>query len=611
MAAIPPPELSESDIKSATEAYWDLPRMQGFDGDVCDLYVNGRPGSFPHGLLGPELVLIAKALAQRKRCDILVLMVGYSFEPLLQSICHHNPTTKIVLAANSRYDGDDTWVSYGRKVKGYIQTLRKNVWIRENWFTNDPDVLLIELADESATGIFRALHDCLATLTAPAARAPDAAPRVVIDITGGKKNMDAGAYLYAAYTDVPVSYVNFSVYHTQERRPYGYSCHVTELANPYTTFNLRNWEALRGHYCANRFEQARETLASFRQKLAAAFRPADDQILPASATTDAQVGESLALLEKLLDFYVAWDAGAYAEAQARAQALKLAIPTFKAPTAVEKLSDIWKTIRGHTEKLTRESGRYDRKDDLKADLARAYGDVFWNNERLFAYIEDELARTSRLACSGNCRAALLRAAGVDEFLLKTRIVRLWREHQLEPGRRGRYECGALERDIDRREWFEALLTHSSAHAMRRMLSRSDGFLPVRIGDDSGYCLKPKTALTPIDFKIKPTATGARITGEMLTALRNQASHFYLYVDADLAQAAIAVAEANWNEMREPRWANPEQYGALPDRQEARVAAIPWSDVVAGCKLSFLPHLSESSPTSKEGAHDPLPVERGS
>ena len=39
-----------------------------------------------------------------------------------------------------------------------------------------------------------------------------AGKRVIVDVTGAKKSMVAGAFLFAAYADMPISYVDFDEY---------------------------------------------------------------------------------------------------------------------------------------------------------------------------------------------------------------------------------------------------------------------------------------------------------------------------------------------------------------------------------------------------------------
>jgi hypothetical protein len=85
---------------------------------------------------------------------------------------------------------------------------------------------------------------------------------VVIDVTGGKKSMVSGAYLYAAYAGARISYVDFEEYDPKYRRPYGYSCKIGELANPYQEFALREWERVRNLYERYQFREAREIVNS-------------------------------------------------------------------------------------------------------------------------------------------------------------------------------------------------------------------------------------------------------------------------------------------------------------------------------------------------------------
>ena len=126
---------------------------------------------------------------------------------------------------------------------------------------------------------------------------------VVIDITGGKKSMVAGAFMYAAYAGSRISDVDFEEYDPEERRPYGFGCKIGELTNPYEKFALHEWERVRVLYERYQFRDAQMLLMSRNGKgKSGTVIDAMKDYLPDSEP-------AIQLLASILCCYEYWDAG--------------------------------------------------------------------------------------------------------------------------------------------------------------------------------------------------------------------------------------------------------------------------------------------------------------
>ena len=211
-------------------------------------------------------------------CHTLVLLVGHSPEPLLQTISVFQPR-RVVLVLNQRY-GNVPGQTRGTELAGWITE-----WLAPMlpW---TPTLEIHEVADRP-DAVFQAL--CDSVLMDRQAGKP-----VIVDITGAKKSMDAGAFLFAAYADLPISYVDFDDYDETYRRPFGFHCRIGTLTNPYDAFRLREWERVQRMYRRVSFSgcaQRRWPRSSPRS-----IKPAAKRLLG------------------VVRFYEAWDDGDYARA---------------------------------------------------------------------------------------------------------------------------------------------------------------------------------------------------------------------------------------------------------------------------------------------------------
>ena len=367
--------LTKQNLKDASRDYWDEHldkeslenQMKRY---VCQL----QPHLGGKSLLQAELEWAEdKNQIQAQPHETLVLLVGFSPEPLLQSVCAYKPD-KLILILNQKYGDDEGSVFAGYLQEGIKCLEEQDLIDALPEFVNDPGYVLDQ---DDPTSVFKTLIEALRD-----------EGDVVIDITGGKKSMVAGAFLYAAYAGIPISYVDFDKYHPEKRRPYGYTCHIGEITNPHQDFALREWERVRDLYWDYKFREARTVLEAMWPQVQGYF--------------PAEANASVETMLNVLRCYEAWDAGDYNRAYDEAQK----IPAFTPPDAVEMWGENseWVKTRGI--------------EFIPAP--RFYEDM----ECFRAYICDELARIERLIKRNeDYLSAFVRAGGLNEVVMVSRLVR--------------------------------------------------------------------------------------------------------------------------------------------------------------------------------------------
>jgi hypothetical protein len=521
----------------------------------------------------------ARKALEFRPCDTLALLVGYSLEPLFQVISVFQPQ-RLVLLLNQWYGSQDDpqrqrGKSRGQDVRELIRDFLSPLLCRL-----PTTIDLYEVADQP-DAVFRAL--CQHVL-------PDQqkGKDVIVDITGAKKSMDAGAFLFAAYADIPISYVDFDDYDEDKRRPLGFTCRIGALANPYNVFRLRDWERVRRLYDSYHFRAAAETLAGIlRIMQEPMFEPKHI--------------EAANRLLAVLEFYGTWDDGDYWKARQRLPGLRNCLPSFSPPAAILWLGDVWPHADGpSTEAIARK---------LLAMNDALVESIFEDNRLLLAYAYDELAKIDRLVeANEETRSALLRAAGLDEFLLKARLMRLWKRNLLRVELR--FDLNGGRSHLPRRlpQDFEACLRqvlcqYNGAEYMRLVLVRDPGsYLQLRYvvtegrqyaprlkegqrGDKSFVIVKyPRAANQPT---LSPywDHTGVDMESETLNLLRDHAIHLSLHVTRPLARSAVALVRANLNDF-ERSWTS--LSGRIPRIELQDVQTVPWEQMCNLCGLDLLP-----------------------
>lgn len=554
------PGLAVDELRRITVEYWTKrqPAPQATPPERIAWYVRTL---LPEELYHADVVRHALTYPA---CHTLVLLVGHSPEPLLQTISVFQPR-RVALLLNQWY-GQERGQARGAELAGWIVQ-----WLAP-MLPQAPTLEVHEVADRP-DAVFQALSDHV--LADRQAGKP-----VIVDITGAKKSMDAGAFLFAAYADLPISYVDFDDYDETYRRPFGFHCRIGTLANPYDAFRLREWERVRRMVEGYHFRAAAETLTEI---VAAEHNPGAKRLLD------------------VVRFYEAWDDGDYARAGRLLADVQHELPAFTPPVAVPLLSGIWPSV---SPALTPQAAAVQLLQQHER-LRWMAGSIFESNDILLAYARDELARIERLVgANEDNRSALLRAAGLDELLLKARWLRLWRQDWIDAWDGADRRLGSLRAMGDpglAGALREALVNYQGTGYMRRALQRAPAddrrpggppsYLKIEVGPTYAreqYRLRPASAApTLADYE---RATG--LTGETLTELRNQAIHMYLGATQAIAQAAVKLAAANLADF-EVQWAALGSARPAP-AAPADVGRLSWEALCRLCGLDHLPLASQET-----------------
>lgn len=558
----------------------------------------------------PEELKYAKerGAIEEHPCDTLALLVGHSVEPLLQAICAFQPKERLVLLLNEWYGSQDDphrqrGLDRGRDLQEVIEMLPCDL------FGEQPGIEWHEVTDQPAS-VFRKL--CQYVL-------PDqqAGKRVIVDITGAKKSMDAGAFLFAAYADIPVSYVNFDDYHEKKRRPYGFTCRIETLDNPYRLFRLRDWERVRRLYESYSFRAARELLegenkGDLEGLLDFMVRPLRCEERPLFEENGLEVAAARKLA-RALEMYESWDNGDYYKARRLASTLD--IPSEGIPWAVEVLGEdnLWP----HTEGCPTGNADAAATQLLLIHLALKRGDpnpqssLFARPELLLAYTRDELEKISRLlSLVEDYRSAYLRAAGLHEFLLKARIAICWLRDELDiwVKNRGPLRPSSFT-ETEQKGLFLQIVEHAGADQMRRMLLEpAIASLSLSRYKDpaTGKTAGVKAVISPDVPALDNYWDGKALDLDAVTTegsptfirLRGEAIHTHLFVTKEVAEAAYALTSASLDEF-EGNWLPRLAGGLHPQYHGERLKAPEWDRLCRWCSLTFLPLFHQKRQASDE------------
>lgn len=510
-------DLSKENLVRATKDYWSLP--QSFDLDsVLKVYIcEGQK------MLGNKSLLEAELEYSRKEectaanpCDTLVLLVGFSLEPLLQSVCVHQPQ-KIVLVLNKEGYASEEWHTFAKHIVEAIGHLKEKGLIQKvPLFLGEqvPDKAGYPTQGDPAA-VFKTLVEVLHD-----------EKNVVIDVTGGKKSMVTGAFMYAAYAGARISYVDFEEYDPKHRRPYGFSCKIGELSNPYEEFALREWERVRALYKRYQFREARELLQNMKAVI-------------------SETEEPIQKLRDFLDYYEKWDRGDFRGTKQTAHDLEKKVGRFEQPSAVLKLGDQWYEVSGNT----------------YANIpTHFYGD----RQALQVYVYDELERIRRLIeYNQDYRSAFLRAGGVNEIIMLARVVQ--------------FVTDPTERDL----LLDALDKNTpNARRVFKALSESNR-TQIDVKKDLRFdcnIIVPRPSPMTAWWQ-KTNIFSANDGWERFLDIRNDLAHKYFSVPKEWAEDALKFVEANFEDF----------LGQPVSKLPLCATALSWSELCELCGMTrFLP-----------------------
>ena len=562
-----------------TEFFWD---------DTASLGELARYRRYISELLPRELDLARRQGPERlpdpeqlpgEQCDVLVLLVGHSFEPLLQAICAYKPLV-VVPVVNKLY---------GPSLRGEEMTRRLGKLLphlaRTGLIDHEPAFPQSNpLEEDTPSAVFRFLLQQFR----PPPEEEDGwqASSIVVDITGAKKSMVAGAFFFAAYSNTPISYVDFDLYDERRGRPYGYTCRIGLIDNPYRDFGLRDWARVQRLYGQYAFSAAHLILAEICEEMEHSdlFRPVERRA----------ARNLLAALEILQ----AWDSGDYHQAAREALDLEGVLPAESLPWAIDVLGEIWPYA---PEGASADPAAIHL---MEGHLKLKYGDpdpeesLFARPKALLAYVEDELAKIEHLVHRREeFRAAYLRAAGLEEFLLKARLALCWLKGDLISAGRPvtRERLGSARW----RDYFTALTESYDVFYMREVLLRSWGkTLRLDREQPNSWLELAPTAPRMSRFWVGKPLDLDRVLDRMdrlrrpiFVRLRGEAVHTHLFLNKTLAEAALALVQAAKQEFLD-NWLY-QYHPEIAKARGARLTEAPeWEELCGWCGVDFLPPYRE-------------------
>lgn len=592
--------LRKEDIKERTEEFWKC--KYGYDCYVDEL-------------LGRELQAARKDDPTRLRglaepVHALAMTVGDSFEPLLQTVCVSRPQ-RLILILNRAYAGDRPGIDQGQALCRLVKRLSAapdlpddlrpslkdqafdpvelrqpsgDLWLR----ATNQHFDLIEIAEDTPTEVFRALM--LAFRSAEAQ--PPAGYVNAVDITGAKKSMVAGAFLYAAHSQLPITYVDFDKYNPDFHRPYGYTCRIGKIADPYEAFRLREWEQVSQLYARYDFRGARELVLAIHQTMDHGLSGEGAR----RALYDPVELQHVIRLTQVLEMYGAWENGDYRGAKRICDAFSPALPPDIVPGAILVLGDSWPDTTGIADVEVAARTLLDQHLILKRGAGRPADSIFGQPVKLLTYVRDELAKIERLITKNeDFRSAYLRAAGLHEFLLKAHLAICWLNGALEVKPKGAADWQSITAwgSDEQRKAFDSMLEESTEWKFRRTLKsdppeahnvsggnvRRSGTEPVLRSFSEGQPLDLDAVVYQSDPDDQPTSVFVKLRGEAI--------HTHLHIPCHVAEAALHLAALAVEEF-ENNWLEHFHPGIIQAGKDQRVECPHWSELCKALELDFLP-----------------------
>lgn len=537
----------EEKLEYQTERYWNS---------------NPTAKKYIQGLLPEELKYLidhGKLTEKLSETEILVQLVGYSWEPILISICAHKPDV-VVPILNKKYIEKGDGEIWGNIYKENIHKLKKQGLIND--ISGIPEIFppQWETVGDQPKDVFRFLKTHVLSFV-------NEGKKVVVDITGAKKSMASGAYLFSSYTNAPVVYLNYDKYSGRYGRPYGYTCKLDKLEDPLKIFKLHEWGRVRQLYENYAFRSANILVKEIQDGAKSFF--------------DSEDVDSIDVLIEWIEFYRLWDEGNYKACLAKWDDVLGGTggktPDAHCPTAVVRLGEIWPN-----------------KDDfrgLKSGFKRIEGlpditeSIYLKDKEILTYAYDELGKIKRLIIPNeDYRSALLRAAGLNEVLLEARIVRSWVGNQFSAVRRGinfedRNDMRTVDFDLLNTVDGNILRTSTNAVGLIKFLRGIESPLDVR----GVRLIQSVSARRLNEFWLGIESNGMVLPKDVFD-IRHKAIHFCLSIPKEIAEVAAKMAEENLKDFQ--------NYWVDDALTNGTYEAMNWNELCDVCGINFLPKRSE-------------------
>jgi len=525
-------DLSKEDLEHVTKDYWF--RNSDLDSRL-EFYICYKQRKLNNkSLLEAELEYARQEWRIKTNpCETLVLLVGYSLEPLLQLVCVHRPQKIVLLLNEEGYVCEkgkrEEWHTFAEHIVEAVGHLEKKGLIQQVplFLGEQVPVKAGYPTKGNPAAVFKTLVEVLHDET-----------DVVIDVTGGKKSMVTGAYMYAAYAGARISYVDFEEYDPKHRRPYGFRCKIGELSNPYQEFALREWERLRVLYECYQFREARELLSN--------------DILDTMKNVIPESEEPMKKFKEILGYYEKWDRGDFRGAKQAAHELEKNVGEFKQPSAVVELGDQWYEISGN------DYTKYPR---------HFYGDL----QALQVYVFDELKRIRRLIkYNRDYRSAFLRAGGVNEIVMLARVVQL----VTDPTER-ELLLDALDENTP--SAWKVFMALSDSNRTQIDVKKDIPFKGFKKKADPNIIVPRPSPMTA--WWQKTSLFNANDGWKRFLDIRNDLAHKYFSVPQEWAEEALKFIEANFEDF----------LGQPVSKLRLCATALSWPELCTLCGVDrFLP-----------------------
>jgi len=178
-------------------------------------------------------------------CNLLISMVGFSLEPIMHTILTLRPK-KVVFV----FSKESARFRPRVKTLDYLKSL-----IVYHGKDYDPKIEEIILKNTDTALVFSTVNNAIAQSSFSGG--------IAIDVTGGKKSMDASAFLAASLQeDVSIYYVDYEAYNSDEGYPIWGSEFLNRQANPYAFFSIREEHLIMGLWETGNFSAVKELVAS-------------------------------------------------------------------------------------------------------------------------------------------------------------------------------------------------------------------------------------------------------------------------------------------------------------------------------------------------------------
>ncbi len=544
---------------------------------IEDSYRYGVAGDSRVSILEGELREVRRRADERRRTgqrpptELLLLTVGYSPEPLLLALAQHAPETVELLLEQGLS-------------KDYLDSLE------ELWNAFHEILEVPEYGDVSVgkTIVRDSPAELFQTVRRIVERHEECRGGVVLDITGAKKSMIAGAFLAAGFLDVETSYVDFASYHPLLRRPDPGSCVPRILSHPYQLFRLRDEDRLQEAFDGRRYEEAQQIACELCEMVE---RPEVRQFLGELETVRRSA--ELRALADVAQAYALWSEGFFRDADDKL----LHVQGIPRPLTVQLLGRVWPR-------------RSDERPEIVASLAE--DKVFADPATGLAYFVDVLVWNSEEAIVDRPRACFLRLYGAVEalffFAFHVFVGRKRRALRLEYDRpeklaelKARFPKDREGRPVDwEAEVHCAAIEHHrrSSFAAVRVLARPSGRIQPSIdlgwllGHDVAAAARPLLPELRACLENKPLSRGLynRLVDSgkgglgRFTDLRHKATHWLAPVPVGLAREMrrfLAFALGEIVPLVAADLGGDESARGLADWQE-RLLAATGAEEAAGC-----------------------------